>query len=132
VEKLKDYKWLGNVRALKTYLQNLYNDCLYIEQPYITVKMIEEHPPRNNRYHSNFGMLESLLVQYLNEWNPSKGKFMKDFIEPIVAKAYLVDLQGKYTKQEASTVLGIACSRGNDSTLIKRFNAYKVIADDYL
>jgi len=55
-EKLKEYKWRGNVRALKTYLENLYNDCVYHDQPYITVDMIESTPPRDSAYHSNFGV----------------------------------------------------------------------------
>ena len=130
IEELKKFEWPGNIRQLKAYIENLYNECLYRKKTRITKSLLKDNPPRNELYKksNSLSALESSFRKLISEWEDSYGKITKDILEPVLAKVYLGDL--KLAKDKASKILGIDGSGGADSTLDQRFNNYKKVQSD--
>jgi transcriptional regulator with AAA-type ATPase domain len=130
-EELEKFTWPGNVRQLQFYMQNLYNDCIYENKKVISGEMIKKNPPRNEIYtdSSNMTNLEKSLMYFIKMWNSENGKFMDDFIKPILAKIYKEDLNGNI--KETDKFLGISGSSGKNSPFYKAYNKYQSIAAIY-
>ncbi|MFC1553929.1 sigma-54-dependent transcriptional regulator [candidate division KSB1 bacterium] len=129
LKALKSFSWPGNIRQLQYYTQNLIQDAYYSKRKVISSDIVLKNPPRNSLYYqkTNLELLEQLLKEFIKNWDGSKGKLNETILEPILAKIYLNDLGQKRT--DASRILGIDASRGNNSTLLKRLDNYPKIKD---
>jgi DNA-binding NtrC family response regulator len=126
------YKWPGNVRQLKIYVENLFNYAKYKQMNEITQAMIESNPPSNNLNNGSSPLLsmEKLLLQMLKSWNIDNGKFLDNVLGPVLAKVYIEDFEGK--RKEAGKFIGIDGTRGTDSKLEEYYSAYATLKDTML
>ena len=80
---------------------------------------------------NDFFGFESLMKSYLENWEISSGKYLTDFIEPVVAKIYLEDYNPHINQSkkysDATNILGISGERRKGSTLHKQYLKYDVI-----
>lgn len=89
--------------------------------------MILSNPPIQipSSFNSEKSQLERLLLSLLEKWNPENGKFISDFINPMIARLYLDYTSLKVIAAEkqkmASKILGVDGSRVNDSLLLKLY-----------
>ncbi|MBL1214206.1 MAG: sigma 54-interacting transcriptional regulator [Ignavibacteriae bacterium] len=124
IEKLSLFNWPGNIRQLKFYIEKIYNEARHKNISEITNDLINNDPPRNEAISKQqYSHLENQLKYFLGKWKDENGRFLKDIIEPIVAKIYLEDLQIPVTR--SSKFLGLTGSQGKDSILYKRLAKYK-------
>jgi DNA-binding NtrC family response regulator len=132
VTLLMKYKWPGNVRQLKIYVENLFNYAKYKQMNEITQAMIESNPPSNNLNNGSSPLLsmEKLLLQMLKSWNIDNGKFLDNVLGPVLAKVYIEDFEGK--RKEAGKFIGIDGTRGTDSKLEEYYSAYATLKDTML
>jgi DNA-binding NtrC family response regulator len=125
LELLATFRWPGNIRQLRSYVQNLYHACLRSGSDHrITCQMIEQDKPRDTAYLPDdpISALELLIRKTMIGWNDRDGRFVTDFLEPIVAKVYLDDL--RFARTDASKRIGLDGTRGKDSTLEQRYLRY--------
>ncbi len=131
VEYLQSLNWPGNIRQLNQYLKILYFNCLSENQTRINVEQIKKEPIENTPiYHEeDFERLNELLLLFLNNWSPDKdGKFLDNFVEPIIAKLYLDDFNMHWNKtqknESASVIVGMDGTQFSKSKLNKAYNKY--------
>lgn len=124
IEKLKTYNWPGNVRQLKNYLEKIYLLAKHNNELTVTENYLNTNPPRNNLIVSDdpISNLESALKILLQRWDPSEGNLSESLVQPILAKIYLEDLNGK--KEDAMKFIGLDGTRGKSSSLIKKSELY--------
>jgi len=120
-EELKKYKWPGNIRQLKKFVENLFNKTKYKNLQTIENEMIISNPPRDILYNETdkISLLEEYLFELLKGWDETKGEFIEEVLNPIVAKVYLRDLQKPRT--QSKKFLGIDGNNPQTSRII-RFN----------
>ena len=129
VKLLQNCSWPGNVRQLKSYIENLYNYCKYHKNSLITVEMIKTDPPREKAsfVDNKLSQMEIILTHFLKNWKVEKGKFLDDFLSPIVAKLCVDNLKDIVNTRNASELIGLDWSRGKNSTMIKSYKKYDSI-----
>ena len=122
---LYKYDWPGNLRELSSYLDKLTKWTQRKESSIITIELILENPPvkLSGSFDKDRLLLEKLLLSLLDQWEPENGKFIPDFINPIIAKLYIESYRPDLSRTEklklASKILGVDGSRGNNSTLVQ-------------
>ena len=126
LELLKEYKWPGNVRQLNFYVQNLFYDTVYSQKSSITCEAIRNNPPRDTFLRGDYAStVESVFIRLLEKWDPeTHGKLKDDFLLPILAKVFLDDFGGRFTKQDAMRVLGMTANK-KDSYLDQMYAKYE-------
>lgn len=131
LQELEKFSWPGNVRQLQFYVQNIYNDCIYDNVTTINREMILASPPRNELYEQKNSLtdLRKTLFRFLKCWNADQGKFMEEFLKPLLAKIYKDDLTGNI--KETDKFLGISGSSGKNSPFYNAYNKYPQIEDRY-
>lgn len=132
INQLREISWPGNIRQLQHYLQNLYHDSIYDKSFMISQNEINANPPRSELYEEQgrFAGLENLLLSYLEKWDGLSGKFLDDFIKPILAKIHKEDLQG--TVADADKVLGLSASSGKSSPFQKSYDKYVNVKNRFI
>ena len=87
------YKWPGNIRQLKFYLEYLHTKTYQLNQTSISADVLKNKPPRDYSYENPnlFDSLEISLKSIMKNWKKEEGKMTKNLIEPILAKLYLED-----------------------------------------
>lgn len=132
LEVLVKYNWPGNYHQLKRYLLDLfgYGDMWGIDT--LDCKVIENMPPTNKfvRGENPFIEFDESLFRVVINWNPDEGKIITDLIEPLLANIYVNRLKG--LKTQATKYIQIDGSGGVNSTLDKRLNQYKLVAEKFL
>lgn len=121
--------WPGNYRQLSRYVQKMFYDLSCRGDRVVTMDLINENPPRNYSLNNEnkFDRLESILVQMLKDWDYTKnGKFLENWVKPILAKIYLQDLNQTYNKSDSNKILGIDGDRAG-SKLEQFYEKYKEI-----
>lgn len=103
---IKKHLWPGNYRQLYFSLKNWHEDAIYLGKIKIDKEVINANPPRASSFNDNkLGLLENLLKEYMKEWDKdNKGKFRDEFVNPILAKIFLEDLQ--LSKSHSNEYLG--------------------------
>lgn len=133
VQLMMKFKWPGNVRQIKNYIEQLHNYCRHEKLSYINSELINKNPPRDYLYNSKSPIffLESSLRQIMMNWDESNGDMSTKLINPILAKIYLDEYKGK--KKKSSKIIGMDGTRSNNSldsnyqeysTLKEKFNLY--------
>jgi transcriptional regulator with PAS, ATPase and Fis domain len=124
---ISKYDWPGNLRELSGYLELLVDRSLRKNKTTITIDLILSNPPIQipSSFNSEKSQLERLLLSLLEQWDPQNGKFISDFINPMIAKLYLDYYKPEKSRAEkqkmASKILGVDGSRVNDSLLLKLY-----------
>lgn len=120
---IKSYKWPGNVRQLKTFVERLFNFCKNERISLINSELIKSKPPRDTLYFSKnpYQNFEVLMTELLKNWKGEED-IISNLIKPVLAKVWLDDLQRP--KKDTNQFLGMDSSRGNQSTLMKMYNYY--------
>jgi len=136
VELLCDYPWYGNFRELNDYMSMILSH-IYLWVDTITPDIINDNPPEKyplkstNQLHN----IETIIKNNLIVWDPEEGKYLSDFVEPVVAKIYLEDFNPQMNKskkyEDASNIIGISGDRRTNSTLHKQYLKYKEIKKKY-
>lgn len=131
LESLKSKNWPGNLRQLDTYISVLYNQCLIENKIKITVGLINDKPPRNNLYKSNNNLekLESILNDYLENWNIVNGDMLANLIEPVLANLYLNNT--RFHKRDAKSYVGMDGTSGKESKIEKRVHLYEEVVKKF-
>ena len=136
-EYLVNYSWPQNARQLIYYLLQSFGDCHRSGADTLSLEMINKKPPElMSVYASNdFIGFESTIKNYLDSWEENSGKYLSDFVEPVVAKIYLEDYNPQMNQskkyEDAMKILGISGDRRTDSTLYKKYLKYKEIKKKY-
>lgn len=125
IKTLQKFTWPGNIRQLQFYIEKLYNHCRYNKVSLITDQLIKKDPPRNTmfNYKDPFAELESALKKILKTKDMLSFKIQEDVIQPMLAKIYIDDLDG--IRKLSSKYIGLDGTRGEDSTLMKKYLQYK-------
>ena len=130
---LINYSWPQNVRQLNYYLLLRFGDCKRVGTNVLTLDLIKQKPPETIAVNSSndFSGFEEMMKIYLQKWETENGKYLSDFVEPVVAKIYLEDygphLNQSKKYEEASKILGMSGERRADSTLYKQYLKYEEI-----
>lgn len=125
IKQLIEYDWPGNIRQLRYYVQNLYHDTLYDGTLHIKLERVTSNPPRNELYQpveSQTG-IEKAILNELKKWNKEDGKFVGDYLLPIVAKVFKDDL--KRNIKDTDKTLGISGTTGKKSPFHRAYLKYK-------
>jgi DNA-binding NtrC family response regulator len=136
-EYLVNYFWPQNARQLIYYLLQSFGDCHRSGVDTLTLEMINNKPPESTSVYtsSDFIGFESTIKNYLDNWETNSGKYLNDFVEPVVAKIYLEDYNPQMNKstkyEDASNIIGISGDRRASSTLHQRYLKYKEIKKKY-
>ena len=92
----------------------------------------EKYPLKSDNHLEN---IEKIIKNNLSIWDPEEGKYLSDFVEPVVAKIYLEDYnpQMNHSKkyEDAMKIIGISGDRRTSSTLHKQYLKYKEIKKKY-
>lgn len=128
-EELKKYKWPGNIRQLKIFLENLFNKTKYKNLQTIESEMIISNPPRDILYNETdrISLLEENLLELLKGWDETKGEFIDEVLNPIVAKVYLIDLQKPRT--QSNKFLGMDGNNPKTSRIIRFHKKYDEVRE---
>jgi len=124
---ISKYDWPGNLRDLSGYLELLVDRSLRNNSTTISIDMILSNPPIQipSSFNSEKSQLERLLLSLLEQWDPQNGKYISDFINPMIARVYLDYYRpemGRSEKQKmASKILGVDGTKVNNSTLLKLY-----------
>lgn len=119
------YDWPGNLRELSSYLDQITKLALRKNESIITRKLILSNLPEQlpTSFNKDKLQLEKLLLSRLEQWDPSNGNFVDDFLNPLVAKVYIEDYKSEMKKsdkyKQASKFLGISGLNINTSSLHK-------------
>jgi transcriptional regulator with PAS, ATPase and Fis domain len=129
-ELFQSYYWPGNIRQLQFYLEKLFNYCRYNKVSYVTDQHIKNDPPRDTVFNikNPYVDLESVLKRILQNSENDHSKIVEDIIQPMLAKIYIDDLNG--IRKVSSKYIGIDGTRGEKSTLTKRYQQYQVIKNE--
>ncbi|MGE5457729.1 MAG: sigma-54-dependent transcriptional regulator, partial [Methanococcaceae archaeon] len=129
--ELMNFLWPGNVRQLESYISKLHIAKKQSDRTLIDKEDLQSNPPRNYFYKQNrsFQELEDNLMHFLSDWNPEDGKFIDDFLQPIVAKLYIEDVNG--IKKQSGKITGMDGTGGNDGMLNKQFRRYALIKEKH-
>lgn len=129
---LTKFNWPGNYHQLKRYLLDIYEYCDMNAIDIITGDIINNKPPKDIIVDSEnpFNDLENCLFKSVLHWKPEDGKLISDLIEPMLANIYIHKLNG--IKTQATKYIQIDGSGGVNSTLDKRLNQYKLVAEKFL
>lgn len=122
---LSEKSWPGNYRQLKNYIQNIYYDVRNNKKALITIEDILQSPPRDYQLleSNSYLELELLLTEVMSKWDSENyGKFKNDYIDPLISKVFLENLNGKYKKSNAPQFLGMDY---RDNRLEKLSEVYK-------
>ncbi len=136
VDLLSEYPWYGNFRELDSYMTIKLSD-LYMWVDTITPEIIMENPPEKYPLKSDNHLdnIEKIIMNNLLIWDPEEGKYISDFVEPVIAKIYLEDYNPQMNQskkyEDAMKILGISGDRRTDSTLYKKYLKYKEIKKKY-
>lgn len=130
---LLKYKWYGNTRQLKAYLEDLFFECDLNNKGVVDKKMIKKFPPRTEHLipENDFEELESLLRRMLSKHEIGKGNLLDEIIKPILANIFENDLSSNYTKKEAIELVGMDYTR-KDPTLLKYYKKYSIAKTSYI
>ena len=128
-EELKKYKWPGNIRQLKIFVENLFNKTKYKNLQTIESEMIISNPPRDILYNETdrISLLEENLLELLKGWDETKGEFIDEVLNPIVAKVYLIDLQKPRT--QSNKFLGMDGNNPKTSRIIRFHKKYDEVRE---
>lgn len=124
---ISKYDWPGNLRDLSGYLELLVNRSLRNNKTTITIDMILSNPPIQiaSSLNSEKIELQKLLLSLLEQWDFQNGKYISDFINPMIARIYLDYYKPEMGRSEklkmASKILGVDGSKVNNSTLLKLY-----------
>lgn len=132
-EYLLNYSWPQNARQLIYYLLQRFSDCSRNNLRILTLEMIEKNSPDEMSVgaQKDFAGFESTIKNFLETWEANSGKYLSDFLEPVVAKIYMEDYNPHMNQskkyEEAMKILGISGDRRTDSTLHKQYLKYEEI-----
>jgi len=132
-EYLLNYSWPQNARQLIYYLLQRFSDCSRNNLRTLTLEMIEKNSPDQMSVGSpkDFAGFESTIKNFLETWETNSGKYLSDFLEPVVAKIYMEDYNPHMNQskkyEESTNILGISGKRRKDSTLHKQYLKYEEI-----
>jgi transcriptional regulator with PAS, ATPase and Fis domain len=136
VDLLSEYPWYGNFRELDSYMTiKLSNIYMWVDT--ITPEIILENPPEKYPLKSDNHLenIEKIIKNNLSIWDPEEGKYISDFVEPVIAKIYLEDINPQMNQskkyEDAMSIIGISGDRRTSSTLHKQYLKYKEIKKKY-
>jgi len=119
-------EWPGNARQLKYYIIRQFNNAQFHRTIQITASMLRSNPPFDSLYrHDTTNVLESSISKALKNWNPEEnGKFINDYLLPIVSKVFLTDCKAIFNLTDADRILGISGNKGASSRVKQLAQAY--------
>ncbi len=125
IETLKEYKWPGNIRQLKNFVENLINKAKYKNITMIEDEMILSNPPRDVLYNSSNRILDFEIAakELLQAWDVEKGEIIEKVIGPILVKIFTEDLKMK--RSDSKRFLGFDSSHIAESRFDRYLNNYK-------
>ena len=110
-------------------MENLFNKTKYKNLQTIESEMIISNPPRDILYNETdrISLLEENLLELLKGWDETKGEFIDEVLNPIVAKVYLIDLQKPRT--QSNKFLGMDGNNPKTSRIIRFHKKYDEVRE---
>lgn len=130
-EYLINFPWPQNTRQLEYYLNQMFGNCSKDGYDTLTLEMINKNPPETFYSVNDLKTFEEIIQNFLDAWETNSGKYLSDFLEPVVAKIYMEDYNPHINQSkkydDAMKILGISGERRNDSKLYNQYLKYKEI-----